>query len=109
GSPPQAPGRRPAEPPSRRVADPSPQPGTSAPEPATAADVRAEFTLEALQRAWPDVVLVARAQGRFLGEALAAARPVSADPPLVGLSVADGNPMHLEALERQRDAVQALL
>ena len=88
------------EPPSRRVAEPATPP---------APELRAEFTLDGLQRAWPDLVLVARAQGRFLGEALAAARPVSTDPPLVGLSVADGNPMHLEALERQRDAVQALL
>jgi DNA polymerase-3 subunit gamma/tau len=108
GSPPAPPSRRAAEPPSppsgeppsRRVAEPSPLP---------APELHAEFTLDGLQRAWPDLVLVARAQGRFLGEALAAARPVSADPPAVGLSVADGNPMHLEALERQRDAVQALL
>ncbi len=108
GSPPEPPSRRAVEPPARRVAEP---PASAAEPRATepAPEVRAEFTLEGLQRAWPDVVVVARAQGRFLGEALAAARPVSADPPLVGLSVPDGNPMHLEALERQRDAVQALL
>ena len=108
GSPPEPPSRRAAEPPVPRVAPPpATAPEARAPQPAS--ELRAEFTLEGLQRAWPDLVLVARAQGRFLGEALAAARPVSADPPLVGLSVAEGNPMHLEALERQRDAVQALL
>lgn len=102
------PGRRAVEPPSPRAVEP---PSRRVTEPSTlpAPELRAEFTLDGLQRVWPELVLVARAQGRFLGEALAAARPVSADPPLVGLSVADGNPMHLEALERQQDAVQALL
>ncbi|MBL8979097.1 MAG: DNA polymerase III subunit gamma/tau [Gemmatimonadetes bacterium] len=108
GSPPEPPSRRAVEPPAPRVAPPpASAPEARAPQPAP--ELRAEFTLEGLQRAWPDLVLVARAQGRFLGEALAAARPVSAEPPLVGLSVAEGHPMHREALERQRDAVQALL
>ncbi len=68
-----------------------------------------EFTLEALRAAWPELVLVAREQSRFLGEALNAARPAAAAPPALTLEVPDGNPMHLEALGRQREAVERLL
>jgi hypothetical protein len=68
-----------------------------------------EFTLAGLLQAWPDLVTAARNQSRFLGEALAASRPAGVEPPGVTLAVPDGNPMHLEALGRQRDAVERLL
>jgi DNA polymerase-3 subunit gamma/tau len=68
-----------------------------------------EFTLEGLLRAWPDLVGAARDQSRFLGEALAAGRPVAVQAPEVTLAVPDGNPIHLEALGRQREAVEGLL
>jgi DNA polymerase III subunit gamma/tau len=68
-----------------------------------------DFTLEALRAAWPDLVLLAREQSRFLGEALSAARPVAAAPPALALEVPDGNPMHLESLGRQKEAVERLL
>ena len=69
----------------------------------------AEFTLEGLTRAWPDLAQAAREQSRFLGEALAAARPVSVEGSEARLSIPDSNPIHLEALGRQRDAVERLL
>lgn len=103
--PPAAPRR--GVPESAAVAVPAPAP--VAPAPAAPAMVRAEFTLEGLVRSWPDLVAVARAQGRFLGEAMASARPAAAEAPMVTLTVPDGNPIHVEGLERQRDAVQALL
>jgi hypothetical protein len=71
--------------------------------------VKADFTLEGLLRAWPDLVVAAREQSRFLGEALAAAQPTAVDAPTLSVIVPDGNPMHLEALGRQREAVERLL
>ncbi len=96
----------PAPPAPRRPSAETPAPAAPAPAPAM---VRAEFSLEGLVRSWPDLVAVARAQGRFLGEAMASARPAAAEAPMVTLTVPDGNPIHVEGLERQRDAVQALL
>jgi DNA polymerase-3 subunit gamma/tau len=69
----------------------------------------AEFTLEGLTRAWTDLAQVAREQSRFLGEALAAARPVAVEGSEARLALPDGNPIHLEALGRQREAVERLL
>jgi len=71
--------------------------------------VRAEFTLEGLLGAWNDLVAAARSRSRFLGEALASARPVAVTPPEVRLTVADGHPIHAEGLARQREAVEGLL
>jgi hypothetical protein len=76
---------------------------------AAAPPVKAEYTLEGLQQAWPDLVVVAREQSRFLGEALAAARPVTVAAPEVSLAIPDANPIHVEALGRQREAVERLL
>jgi DNA polymerase-3 subunit gamma/tau len=84
------------ESPSRRPAEPS-------------APRAVEFTVDALLAAWPELVAAARDQSRFLGEALAAARPVAAQPPDLTLAIPDGNPIHLEALGRQRDSVEGLL
>ncbi len=103
GSPPDDPGRGSpsgpsrgaAEPPSRPVAQPLPQLG--------------ELSLEALTAAWPDLVRVAREQSRFLGEALASAPPAAVAGGSVTLKLAPGNAMHLEALTRQREAVEGLL
>jgi DNA polymerase-3 subunit gamma/tau len=73
------------------------------------APLRMEFTLESLLMGWPDLVVAGREESRFLGEALAAAQPRSVDPPNLLLAVADGNPIHLEALGRQRAALERLL
>lgn len=98
---PAAASRPAAEPPSRREEPPSRRAAAEVP--------RVEFSLDGLRQAWPDLVAAARDQSRFLGEALAAARPVSAQAPALSLAVPDGNPIHLEALGRQRDALEQLL
>jgi DNA polymerase-3 subunit gamma/tau len=106
-----------AEAPSRRVAEPSPgaaepSPGAVEPSPSAAEPPgrrAVEFTLEGLVRSWPDMVRAAREQSRFLGEALAAARPTGVAAPSLTLAVPDGNPIHLEALGRQREALERLL
>jgi len=67
------------------------------------------FTLEGLREGWPDLVALAREQSRFLGEAVGAARPVTVEPPAVVLELPEGNPMHVEAMTRQRDVVEELL
>lgn len=115
GGTPSAPAARPAAPRAGESRRPDPAPpatGSAVPEKAgrsPAPEIRAEFSLEGLLAAWPDLVAGAREQGRFLGEAMASARPVAAEPPAVTLAVTEGNPMHLEALERQREAVEGLL
>jgi hypothetical protein len=81
----------------------------SPPPAATSAPVRAEFTLEGLLGAWNDLVAAARSRSRFLGEALASARPLSVTPPEIRLTVTDGHAIHAEALGRQREAVEKLL
>jgi DNA polymerase III subunit gamma/tau len=73
------------------------------------ARLTAEFTLEGLTLAWSDLAQLAREQSRFLGEALAAARPVAVQGSEARLAIPDGNPIHVEALARQREAVERLL
>ncbi|HTS88948.1 MAG TPA: DNA polymerase III subunit gamma/tau [Gemmatimonadales bacterium] len=79
------------------------------PSPDPAEAVTAPFTLEGLVGVWPALVGVARDQSRLLGEALAAARPVRVESPSVVLALPDGNPIHLETLERQRNAGERVL
>jgi hypothetical protein len=69
----------------------------------------AEWSLEGLLAAWPDIARAAREQSRFLGEALASARPVSVNGPAVTLALPTGNDIHVEALTRQKEAVETLL
>jgi DNA polymerase-3 subunit gamma/tau len=105
GSEPPRPRPR-AEPAARQ---PAPTAPASPPSAATSAPVRAEFTLEGLLGAWNDLVVAARGRSRFLGEALASARPLSVTPPEIRLTVTDGHAIHAEALGRQREAVEQLL
>ncbi len=108
----ESPGTAAAPAPGRTAEVPGPARAPQAAPPAAPAvrpSVRAEFTLEGLLRAWPDLVAAAREQSRFLGEALAAAQPAAVEAPSLTVVVPDGNPMHLEALGRQREAVERLL
>lgn len=91
-----------AEPPNGRAAEPS---SRRAAEPPTLAS----WSLDSLTAAWPDITRAAREQSRFLGEALAAARPAAVSPGEVILALAGGNEIHVEALNRQREAVETLL
>lgn len=107
-----SPAAAPAPAPLPRPSDSEPGRSASAPSAApqaAAPPVKAEYTLEGLQQAWPDLVVVAREQSRFLGEALAAARPVTVAAPEVSLAIPDSNPIHVEAFGRQREAVERLL
>ncbi len=109
--PPDSPAPAPMAPSAAPAASPGSQSATTAaPSLATeAAAPRAEFTLEALIAVWPELVTVARTRSRFLGEAFGAARPSAVAAPAVILTLPDGNPMHVEALTRQREAVERLL
>ena len=98
-----------APPPIRRSAESASANAPAPVAPATRQPLKAEFTLDGLLQAWPEVVIAAREQSRFLGEALAAAQPKAVAPPSLTLVVPDANPMHLEALDRQRDAVERLI
>ncbi len=55
------------------------------------------------------IVADARRESPFLGEALAAARPVAAQAPDVSIEIQDPNPMISERLARQRDRVEAVI
>ncbi len=67
------------------------------------------LSIEGLVERWEDVVAAARVEGRFLGEALASARPSGVTGGDVTLAPSAGNPMALETLERSRDALARLL
>ena len=106
-STPPRPRVRTPEPAGERPTESAPAPGI--PKASPAAPVRAEFTLVGLLGVWEELVVLARTRSRFLGEALASARPVAVTPPEVRLNVPDGHPIHAEGLARQREAVEALL
>jgi hypothetical protein len=88
---------------------PKSEPGSVSEVPPATPWATIPFTLDAFIASWDDLVAEARGQSRFLGEAMSVARPVEVAPPRVILAVPDGNPMHAEALERQRGALESLL
>jgi hypothetical protein len=63
----------------------------------------------ALADAWDTVIARGRDQGSFLGAALAACKPARVEGQLVVLELSDDNPIHREALERQRAAVEDIV
>jgi DNA polymerase-3 subunit gamma/tau len=67
------------------------------------------LTLEALVAAWPDLVGAARERSAFLGEALAAMRPVEAGQGGVRLVAAREEEHALEGVRRQLGVVQELI
>lgn len=67
------------------------------------------FDLAALRAAWPDIVVSVKEQSRFLGEALAATLPIVASAPDLTIRFLEENPMHLEAIGRQRALLERLL
>jgi DNA polymerase-3 subunit gamma/tau len=92
--------------PPTRPAAPRPQPAASAtPAPVSVVGLEAG----ALAAAWDTVVERGRAQGSFLGAALAASTPVRVEGQVVVLEMAEENAIHREALERQRAAVEEIL
>ncbi|HWA16318.1 MAG TPA: hypothetical protein VG817_07790, partial [Gemmatimonadales bacterium] len=99
-----------AEPPSRRTAEP-PSRGFAEPpsRPVSAVNTVIDWSLAGLLAAWSDLIRAAREQSRFLGEAVSHARPVALSGDGVTLAVPGGNDMHMEALTRQREAVETLL
>ncbi|HSC58676.1 MAG TPA: DNA polymerase III subunit gamma/tau [Gemmatimonadales bacterium] len=114
-------GGAPAAPPATRAAParpvPSSAPAASAPPapavpgsvPAPDPVTSAPFSLDGVRSVWDEVVEAAGREKKMLGIALAATRPVSAEPPVVTLELTEENPMHAEALERLRGSVQSLL
>lgn len=97
-----------AEPPSRRATEPV-RPAEAAARPSAGVARISDWSLQGLVSAWPDLTRSAREQSRFLGEALAAARPLAVNGGEVTLGLAGGNDIHTEALNRQREAVETLL
>lgn len=77
--------------------------------PKAAVSTVADWSLDGLNAAWPEITRVAREQSRFLGEALANARPTAVNGDAVTLAMPSGNEIHREALTRQREAVEKLL
>jgi DNA polymerase-3 subunit gamma/tau len=91
--------------PAARAAQTPPPPLATAPAATPAVGLNAD----ALLGAWETVVARGRDQGSFLGAALAACKPMRVDGQLVVLELTDENPIHREALDRQRAAVEQIL
>jgi len=83
------------------AAAPAPAP-VAAPEPGP-------LTLERVRAVWPQVIVDARAKSQMLGALLGATEVVGVDGPSVAIRMLDDNAVHAEGIERQRDAVAALL
>ena len=66
------------------------------------------FTISGLQAAWDTLLAGARAQSRFVGEALAACRLESVAAPDVTIEVPADNPMYGETLERAAESLEKL-
>ncbi|MGB7211690.1 MAG: DNA polymerase III subunit gamma/tau [Gemmatimonadales bacterium] len=67
------------------------------------------FSVDGIRAVWAEVAEAAGQEKKMLGIALAAARPVAADAPIVTLELVEENPMHAEALDRLRGTVESLL
>ncbi len=63
------------------------------------------WTDEAVRAAWPDIVETARRQGRFLGQALEAARPRASESGVLELGFGPDQAVFREGVERQLAAV----
>ena len=108
-SPPAAPSpSRGAAPSAPSVAPPVP-PEPTAPTPSPAAVRGLAFTREALQGVWADIVAEARAEGPFLGQALAACELGDVAAPVIALRLADTDPGMALTLERQKERLAGLL
>jgi DNA polymerase III subunit gamma/tau len=95
---------RPSQPATAAATTPPPAPGAGSTPPATPVG----FTLAGLEAAWSHAVTLARESSRFLGEALAGARLMEVAPPAVTIAPGD-NPIHADALTRQREVVEGIL
>lgn len=87
----------------------APGPVSVAPAAPSAVVHTAPFTLEGVRSVWTELVEAAGREKKMLGLALAAARPVGAEAPVVTLELIEQNPMHAEALERLRGTAESLL
>ncbi len=111
GPPPSAPAESRAKgsnPARGREGEPAVKAAPAEPRPA-APDRPVPFTLEGLRAAWPIVVDQARERSRFLAGALQGMRPAEVAGDLLTLEMSGDAPMGLEALERQRAALEELL
>jgi DNA polymerase-3 subunit gamma/tau len=64
------------------------------------------FTLPGIEAGWDGLLAAARAQSRFVGEALAASKLESVVPPDVTIQVPADNPMYGETLERAAESLE---
>jgi DNA polymerase III subunit gamma/tau len=93
-----------------RPATASRAPAAPRPAPAPKAQsIESRLTIPGLQEAWETVVAQGREKSSFLGAALGAAVPIEVEGEIVTLSLAGENPIHREALERQRPIVEEIL
>jgi DNA polymerase-3 subunit gamma/tau len=95
-------------PPARGSAPAAAAPPAPVPPAAAATVTRAPFTLEGVGAVWSEVLAAAAQEKKMLGLALAATRPVAAEPPVVTLELTEDNPMHAEAIERMHATVAQL-
>jgi len=115
---PAAPARGSAAPARRAVQSPAPErdtggggnrPAVAPPPPAGAPSAAASPSSAPLAELWPDIVAEVRSHSRFLGEALAATSPKSAQDGVLDVVLGEPNPLFAERLQTEARAVEDVI
>src|SRR6266480_3089820 len=86
--------------------DTAPTSGSRLPPPGTVGPPeKGPLTLDRLRSLWPRIIEDARAKSPLLGALLQATEIAEVEGTTLAIRLLDTNPVHLEGLERQRDAV----
>src|SRR5205823_5513801 len=88
-----------------RDAAPFPLPPSPSVSPAVPAPEKGPLNLDRLRALWPRIIEAARAKSPLLGALLQATEIAEVGGTTLPIRLLDTNPVHLEGLERQRDAV----
>jgi len=88
-----------------RDAAPFPLPPSPAVPPAVPPPEKGPLSLDRLRALWPRIVEDARVKSPLLGALLQTTEIAEVDGTTLAIRLLDTNPVHLEGLERQRDAV----
>src|SRR5207302_658863 len=88
---------------------PVPLPPSPAVPPAVHPPEKGPLTLDRLRALWPRVIDDARAKSPMLGALLQATEIAVAEGNTLAIRLLDTNPVHVEGIERQRDALALLV
>jgi len=92
-----------------RDAAPFPLPPSPSVSPAVPAPEKGPLNLDRLRALWPRIVEDARAKSPLLGALLQATEIAEVEGTTLAIRLLDTNPVHVEGIERQRDALALLV